>query len=88
MTRNNSIVHHRQSPDFLGPPHSPLTVDQDLTADDVQIGTILPSITVRRLKDHRGLLAEIDSQRHQLAAAGVLAVGCLTVVQGRSCRHG
>lgn len=66
MTRNNRTVLHGQSPGFLGDAHSAFRVDQDLTADDVQIEAIAPEISIDRLKGRRGLLAEIDLQRERL----------------------
>ena len=71
MTRNNRTVLHGQSPGFLGDNHSPFRIDQDLTSDEVQIEAIAPEITVQRLRDRRGLLAEIDSQRERLDVAAV-----------------
>ena len=69
MTRNNRTVLHGQSPGFLGAVHSPLRIDQDLTADDVRIEAIAPEITVQRLRGRRRLLEEVDSQRGRLHAA-------------------
>ncbi len=67
MTRSNRTVLHGQSPGLLGPAHAPLIVDQDLTADDVQITAVTPRITVERMQGRRSLLAEIDAQRKGLA---------------------
>ena len=69
MTRSNRTVLHGQSAGFLGDRHSPFRVDQDLTAEKVRIEAIAPEITVQRLRDRRGLLAEIDSQRERLDVA-------------------
>ncbi|MBC8353783.1 MAG: DUF1501 domain-containing protein [Planctomycetes bacterium] len=69
MTRSNRTVLHGQSPGFLGDNHSAFRVDQDLKPDDIQIEAIAPEISVQRLRDRRGLLAEIDSQRERIDIA-------------------
>ena len=69
MTRSNRTVLHGQSAGFLGDQYSPFRVDQDLTPDDVRIEAIAPEITVQRLRERRGLLAEIDSQRQRMDVA-------------------
>lgn len=69
MTRSNRTVLHGQSAGFLGDHHSPFRVDQDFTPEDVSIEAIAPEITVQRLRERRGLLAEIDSQRQRLDVA-------------------
>lgn len=67
MTRSNGTVLHGQSPGFLGRAHSPLPIDQDLTADDVQIEAVAPQISVERIRRRRNLLDTIDRQRSDLA---------------------
>ena len=66
MTRNNRTVLHGQLPGFLGRKHSPLVVDQDLSASDVSIDAVTPRIEVSRLQARRRLLSEIESQRRRI----------------------
>ncbi|MGE3778425.1 MAG: DUF1501 domain-containing protein [Pirellulaceae bacterium] len=67
MTRNNGTVLHGQSPGFLGPAHSPLIIDQDLTGDCPEVGAVTPRVGIQRLTSRRELLADIDRQRAELA---------------------
>lgn len=71
MTRSNRTVLHGQSPGFLGRRHSPLTVDRDFLAADVEDEAITPRVGVERLKDRQSLLGELQSQRRTLDHAGV-----------------
>jgi uncharacterized protein (DUF1501 family) len=65
MRRNNGTVLHGQSPGFLGPRHSPFTVDQDLLPADVRIDAVSPNPTtpVLRLTDRGRLLNQVERQR-------------------------
>jgi hypothetical protein len=68
MRRNNGTVLHGQLPGFLGPRHSPLTIDQDLLAEAVRIGAVSldPEVSMSRLGARQGLLKQLDGQRRQL----------------------
>jgi hypothetical protein len=66
MTRNNRTVLHGQSSGFLGARHSPLKIDVDFTEDELQVDAITPRVGIRRIKNRRQLLAELDGQRRSL----------------------
>jgi hypothetical protein len=68
MRRNNGTVLHGQLPGFLGARHGPLTIDQDLLAPSVRVGTVSPhaELSVSRLGNRRRLLKHIDGQRRLL----------------------
>src|SRR6516164_2949981 len=72
MRRNNGTVLHGQLPGFLGARFAPLTIDQDLRADDVHIGAISssPELSVSRLSDRQALLQRIDTQRRLMDQVG------------------
>ena len=72
MTRNNGTVLHGQSPGFLGLDHSPLTVNQDLLADEVRVDAVTPEVGVARMKGRQQLLTMLEQQRRLLdrVAAG------------------
>jgi len=68
MRRSNGTILHGQHPGFLGARHSPLTVDQDLRAQDVRIAAVAPELelSVSRLSERQSLLKQMDSQRQLL----------------------
>ena len=72
MTRNNGTVLHGQSPGFLGRDHTPLSVDQDLLADDVRVDAVTPQVGVSRMQGRQQLLSSLEQQRRLLdqAASG------------------
>jgi uncharacterized protein (DUF1501 family) len=71
MRRNNGTVLHGQSPGFLGPRHSPLVVDQDLTPADVRVDAVSPrgEVPLLRLSERGRLLEQVDAQRRLLDRA-------------------
>ncbi len=71
MRRNNGTVLHGQLPGFLGPRHSPLAIDQDLTPHAVRVDAVSPDaqVPVLRLTDRGRLLGQVEAQRHQLDQA-------------------
>jgi uncharacterized protein (DUF1501 family) len=71
MRRNNGTVLHGQSPGFLGPRHSPLVVDQDLTPADVRVDAVSPrgEVPLLRLGERGRLLEQVDAQRRLLDRA-------------------
>jgi uncharacterized protein (DUF1501 family) len=71
MRRNNGTVLHGQSPGFLGPRHSPLVVDQDLTPAGVRVDAVSPrgEVPLLRLSERGRLLEQVDAQRRLLDRA-------------------
>ena len=68
MRRNNGTVLHGQSPGFLGPRFSPLTVDQDLLPCDVRIDAVASdaNVPILRLNDRGRLLEQVDAHRREM----------------------
>jgi uncharacterized protein (DUF1501 family) len=71
MRRNNGTILHGQVPGFLGASNSPLTIDQDLTPNDVRISAVSANeeVPLLRLQARANLLEQVDSQRQHLSQA-------------------
>jgi len=65
MRRSNGTVLHGQTPGFLGPRHSPLSVDQPLLPSDVRVEAVATdaSVPVLRLSERGRLLEQVDANR-------------------------